>query len=1467
MPANISEEDADATVVWQWTVTGDFPQDGVVINFDTLGENDVIKFTEQFAANREVEFIDSEIVDFDPATGRLAILLTAPDASFVLPIANDVIEEGAQTFDFRLAAGEGYTVDPNKNATLLTITDDNGGAGIGPTVGFSVSKTELTEAGDEFTVNFTVDGEIPAEGVTVFVNSSSPTAIADFDIAGIDPATDITGTNGEFPEGNASGFLITITEPTASITLSTFDDDIDEGVEELSFTLVNGEDYEVDPDASGVTLKIDDQVDTTNRPIVSLQTLTGAFDSEDNLLAPALVQTLEGGTSLLSFVFTVEGEIPEDGLVVSVNSNILIRDYFANLGAELFTPGGELIGAITDPETGDPTGFQFRITQPNAIINLPVKDDANSDDPVNATFSLEPIESYSIDPDADSSTVTFYDTLDQVPDLTVTPEVSLRVDNAMLNEATGNLTTLTFSLSEAPPPEGVIVYVKSASLTGGEGDPSGRDIAEFDIYNAEITGGVFPAPNFAANGFYFKITEQTATIKLPAFADDELEGIEDFTFDLQTAPGYTIADDAGSVTLSVVDNENSQIQVSFTTEPAVLIESEKTASIHTFSLSAAPPEEGLVVSVVAPNISEFDLAAIAVEGGEIARLTPSGFDLKITAKEATIRLPVADDGTDEGLEEATFTLQDAPEYQVNPDAVVGTFQIVDTPGQTPALDVSEPNDTIEKALDTKLSATNNKVSFTSTIDFDFDNSYENADGTVTYVDGSEDVDLYKVSLKAGDTIKIDLDANQFEEGRKVDTSLRVFDANGTQVGFNEDGAAPDELFEAKWASYLEFTAPADGDYYLGVAIYDNTTYDPNIPGSGGGFSATDPNEYGTGEYTLNISLNDADAFIAKPTAIPRGDGSGPAISLFTVAGTYGTDFDTLGFDILAPGAVETVAEGAGSALNIVLTADGEIPEDGVEVFITADSPLLAYLGTRDSFGALLSDKPFTRGGQFLDAVYDASGTPIGFTFLLEQSFATIVIPVTDRDTAETDDPETVTFSVVESAGYTVSDLGSSAVTFYDSVDQVPIPDTLPEVSLAVNTTELIESAETELTLTLSLSEAPPVGGVQVYVSGNSQDFLNEFTIFEAEFSGGVAVADGAVSGFYFQMFEQTATITLPVFNSADIVEGIEEFNLSIKPGAGYTVNPDSGSATLTIKDTPNSKLQVNFSTEPAVLIETEETVSKHTFSLSATPPEGGVTVSVSAPNLADFNLDEIVVEGGEIGEVRADGFDFTITAKTATIELPVATDTNAEGVETATFTLNPGDGYQVNPEAKSGTFTIADAPALAPSSTEESNDTLDTAIATGLTATNRSVTFDGEIAEHTIETSPGEEITIDGSEDVDLYKVDLLTGETLTIDIDAAEIDSKLLYSQIRVFDANGTEVAKTGFDDYQAAPDELFSVFGDSYLTFAAETAGTYYVGISQIGNEFYNPTQAGSGSGWIFPDFGIETGNYTLNLGVTPA
>jgi VCBS repeat-containing protein len=109
-----------------------------------------------------------------------------------------------------------------------------------------------------------------------------------------------------------------------------------------------------------------------------------------------------------------------------------------------------------------------------------------------------------------------------------------------------------------------------------------------------------------------------------------------------------------------------------------------------------------------------------------------------------------------------------------------------------------------------------------------------------------DVDLFQVSLAAGDTLLIDIDASKI--GSELDAYLRVFDATGAPVinpltnlpYASDDDVAPGEL--PRLDPYLEFTAPASGVYYLGISgvnlvngkynADDNIAYDPLVPGSG-----------------------------------------------------------------------------------------------------------------------------------------------------------------------------------------------------------------------------------------------------------------------------------------------------------------------------------------------------------------------------------------------------------------------------------------------------------------------------------------------------------------------------------------------------------------------------------------------------------------------------------------------------------
>ncbi|MEM1281753.1 MAG: PPC domain-containing protein, partial [Cyanobacteria bacterium P01_H01_bin.152] len=428
-------------------------------------------------------------------------------------------------------------------------------------------------------------------------------------------------------------------------------------------------------------------------------------------------------------------------------------------------------------------------------------------------------------------------------------EVGVSIRESTLIETEGTDTTLTFTLSEPPPEEGLTVLLDSADDT-----LIGSPLSQFDVLNAEVVGGDFPIANADNSGFFFNVTEPTATITLAVFdeltvdsglpPEDFQEGIVDLTFALQSQPGYTIAPNASEVNVRILDNPHSQIFVNPSASGDALIESEDSVGTLSLSLSAPPPAAGLTVSLSTDALADFDQTAIEVDGGTIAALRENGLDVTLTAREATVRLPILEDGLDEGIETATFTVEPGDGYETAEAVAEVTFSLSDTPGQTSAPEEIEGNSTLSEANALGLSADNPMVSISGGLS----SLVPEPDGV--FVGYSEDVDFYSFSLAAGQTVALDVDGlDDFSSvsigvpfpdafifpvlqdiPQTVDTELRLFDAAGNELFANNDGAAPGEEFSRD--PYLEFTAETAGTYYVGVSALGNRTYDPFVQFSG-----------------------------------------------------------------------------------------------------------------------------------------------------------------------------------------------------------------------------------------------------------------------------------------------------------------------------------------------------------------------------------------------------------------------------------------------------------------------------------------------------------------------------------------------------------------------------------------------------------------------------------------------------------
>ena len=215
--------------------------------------------------------------------------------------------------------------------------------------------------------------------------------------------------------------------------------------------------------------------------------------------------------------------------------------------------------------------------------------------------------------------------------------------------------------------------------------------------------------------------------------------------------------------------------------------------------------------------------------------------------------------------------------------------------------------------------------------------------------------------------------------------------------------------------------------------------------------------------------------------------------------------------------------------------------------------------------------------------------------------------------------------------------------------------------------------------------------------------------------------------------------------------------------------------------------------------------------------------------------------------------DFSLTRSGTAVSLAGASVTTTDsirwtlaGLDAATtsaggyvLTLNAvGSGIVAVDGGAALAASVSDAWATQAATLVDAGDTLATAAMLGITSGD--IRLSGRVGDGSR-----------GARDVDLFRVTLAAGQTITIDIDARTLSGgSTLDSYLRLFNSAGRQLA-TNDDDGSSF---------DSLLTFRASTAGTYYVGISGYGNSGYNPTRAGSGGAG-------STGVYQARFALTGA
>ncbi|MEO0987327.1 MAG: calcium-binding protein, partial [Cyanobacteria bacterium J06639_14] len=435
--------------------------------------------------------------------------------------------------------GEGYEVDETANSGTFTVTDGVTPA-TSPTVGVTATPTTLIESEQTvIEVTFTTEGDIPAEGLVVQL-AGPPRAIAEFDVNATNPrlpedetvveGVTVTGGNIVGTDETAGSLFLRIQDPTATVTVPVFQDDVEEGTEILTFDLIDGEAYEVDPDASSIDVTIEDG-GVIETPVVSISTTTPIVSEDEN--------------PILNITFTVDGPIPEGGVPITIAGD------FTDIFAPGFLDGN--VPPVINPEDGfiavanrDPE-FDINLTAPVFTIDLEIFDDIIEEEPV--TLDLEILGREGTVIGESVATVTVVDGDRVFPGSG--PTVSLSVTDTDLEE--GDEFTVNFDVEGDIPAEGLQLFIAGGPTALGEFDIFGENGIDPATDLVGIDG--FPLQGGDDGGFFVTLVENQASITLSVFDDGANEGLETLVFDLADGELYEVGTDAGTVTLTINDFE------------------------------------------------------------------------------------------------------------------------------------------------------------------------------------------------------------------------------------------------------------------------------------------------------------------------------------------------------------------------------------------------------------------------------------------------------------------------------------------------------------------------------------------------------------------------------------------------------------------------------------------------------------------------------------------------------------------------------------------------------------------------------------------------------------------------------------------------------------------------------------------------------------------------------------------------
>ena len=235
----------------------------------------------------------------------------------------------------------------------------------------------------------------------------------------------------------------------------------------------------------------------------------------------------------------------------------------------------------------------------------------------------------------------------------------------------------------------------------------------------------------------------------------------------------------------------------------------------------------------------------------------------------------------------------------------------------PLSDALEPDDIIAAATPSGLGALS-AAAFSGEI----------GDGDTYWAE--DDVDLFEVQAAGPAMLLAETDTDVV--GSELDTVLRLFDSEGNELAYDDDGYATGT------DSRIEYELDTAGTYYVGVSSYANYDYDPWYDSGWDGESV--------GEYYLTLTLQEFPKIYGGKWDDRNGDGVRDEGEDPLAGWTIFLDGNING--VLDAGEVSTTTDAEGNYSFVDLPAGlyavGEVAQDGWERTCPAAVDTESYLG-------------------------------------------------------------------------------------------------------------------------------------------------------------------------------------------------------------------------------------------------------------------------------------------------------------------------------------------------------------------------------------------------------------------------------------------------------------------------------------------------------------------------------------------